>query len=183
MTGAIRRYLWYMTSLPRLALSVRQPSAWAIIHGGKDIENRTEGSVRAGKMTTGRICIHAAIGLKASEYEWSVFKMAKTRTRVPPPDQLVRRAIIGTVEVVEFVTQSDSPWYGGKGGLVLRDPEPVEAIPCAGALGYFEWRAEGEFAPVLPWMARWGRADDDGMSGDLFDDLQRGFKDAPPRPY
>ena len=173
----------HRSDLPRLALSVRQPSAWAIIHGGKDIENRTEGSVRAGKMTTGRICIHAAIGLKASEYDWSIHKMAKTQTRVPPPDQLIRRAIIGTVDVVDFVTRSDSPWYGGKVGLVLRDPEPVTPIPCAGALGYFEWEPSGAIAEPLPWMRRWGRKDDDGLSGDLFDDLPRAFKDPPPRPY
>ncbi len=172
-----------ISDLPRLALSVRQPSAWAIIHGGKDIENRTEGSVRAGRMTTGRICIHAAIGLKASEYEWSIFKMAKTNTKVPPPDHLIRRAIIGTVEVVDFVTQSDSPWYGGKVGLVLRDPVAIAPIPCSGALGYFEWAPDGKIAEPLPWMKAWGRKDDDGITGSLFDDLPRAFKSEPPRPY
>lgn len=30
-----------MLDLPELALSVRQPWAWAIIHAGKDIENRS----------------------------------------------------------------------------------------------------------------------------------------------
>ena len=29
-----------MTALPRLALSIRQPWAWAIINAGKDIEYR-----------------------------------------------------------------------------------------------------------------------------------------------
>ncbi len=27
---------------PMLALSIRQPWAWAIIHAGKDVENRSE---------------------------------------------------------------------------------------------------------------------------------------------
>ncbi|NRB01973.1 MAG: hypothetical protein HRU30_01785 [Rhodobacteraceae bacterium] len=169
--------------LPRLALSVRQPSAWAIIHGGKDIENRSEGSVRAGRMTTGRICIHAAIGLKAAEYDYLVYRMAQNGVTTPPPDQLVRRAIIGTVEVVDFVTRSDSPWYGGKVGLLLQNPVPVAPIPCAGELGYFEWEQEGEIATPLPWMTRWGRADDDGRTGDLFDDLPLGFKSPPKRPF
>ena len=60
--------------LPPIALSVWQPWAWAIIHGGKDIENRSEGAVRSGGMVPGRICIHAATGLKEEEYRWSVYK-------------------------------------------------------------------------------------------------------------
>lgn len=37
-----------MTELPPLALSVRQPWAWAIIYAGKDIENRLWGASRTG---------------------------------------------------------------------------------------------------------------------------------------
>jgi hypothetical protein len=40
------------------ALTVRQPWAWAIVHGGKDVENRTRnlaGSYR------GPVAIHAAL--------------------------------------------------------------------------------------------------------------------------
>ncbi|WP_409188395.1 hypothetical protein [Bradyrhizobium sp. RDM4] len=33
-------------ALPEFALSVRQPWAWAIIHGGKDVENRSAPAVR-----------------------------------------------------------------------------------------------------------------------------------------
>jgi hypothetical protein len=35
-----------MIDLPRLAISVRQPWAWAIIHGGKPLENRTAGAIK-----------------------------------------------------------------------------------------------------------------------------------------
>lgn len=48
-----------MTSLPDIAVSVRQPWAWAIIHAGKDIENRSLAAVKHG-MKPGRIAIHAA---------------------------------------------------------------------------------------------------------------------------
>lgn len=37
-----------MADIPHLALSVRQPWAWAIIHAGKDIENRTWQAVNHG---------------------------------------------------------------------------------------------------------------------------------------
>ncbi|MGP1355774.1 hypothetical protein [Roseicyclus sp.] len=59
-----------MTALPPIALSVRQPSAWAIIHGGKDVENRSLGAIRAGRMGPGRIAIHAASGMKQAEYAY-----------------------------------------------------------------------------------------------------------------
>ena len=52
-----------MTDLPPLALSVRQPWAWAILHGGKVIENRSLGAIRAGNMVPGHICLHAAAGM------------------------------------------------------------------------------------------------------------------------
>ena len=55
--------------LPKLALSVRQPWAWAIIHADKDIENRSWQAVNHGLRQRGRICIHAAKGMTRDEYE------------------------------------------------------------------------------------------------------------------
>ncbi|MGD1882184.1 MAG: hypothetical protein ACFB11_07650 [Paracoccaceae bacterium] len=169
--------------LPPIALSVRQPSAWAIIHGGKDIENRSLGSVRAGRMDCRTICIHAAIGLKEAEYNWSVYKFQPNGVMIPRPDALPRRAIIGTVDVVDIVDHSDSPWFGGPMGLVLQNPTPIDPIPCTGELGYFEWHPDGDVAEPLPWMRKWGRNGQDLQTQDLFDDLPTAFKTAPPRPY
>ena len=55
-----------------MALSVRQPWAWALIHGGKDVENRTEMAVRNGGMRAQvgkRIAVHASKGMTREEYE------------------------------------------------------------------------------------------------------------------
>jgi hypothetical protein len=164
--------------LPPLALSVRQPSAWAIIHGGKVIENRSLGSIRAGNMGPGRIAIHAAAGMKQAEYEYLVWRWARDGVRVPRPDALPRRAIIGTVEVVGVVTESESPWFGGEAGLLLRDPVPCDPIPAPGALGYFAWAAGGALAAPLPWMTAWG-----GAEGGLFGDLPVGFAAPPVKPF
>ena len=167
-----------MTDPPAIALSVRQPSAWAIIHGGKDVENRSLGSIRAGRMGPGRIAIHAAIGMKQAEYDYLVWRWARDGVAVPRPDALPRRAIIGSVEVVRVVTESDSPWFGGAAGLLLRDPVPCEPIPAAGALGYFAWQAGGALAEPLAWMRGWG-----GAEGGLFDDLPVQFGHAPEKPF
>ena len=171
------------TDLPRLALSVRQPWAWAILHGGKAIENRSLDAIRAGNMQPGRICLHAASGMKEEEYRWGVWRLQKHGvTTTPRPDALPRRAIIGVVDVVEIITQSDSEWFGGEAGLLLDNPRAIDPIPASGALGYFEWAEAGALAPPLPWMLRYDRPGGDAQTGSLFPDLEQSFKDVPDRP-
>ena len=166
-----------MTDLPKLALSVRQPSAWAIIFGGKDIENRTMGSIRAGRMTTGRICIHAATGLTEDEFRYIAWRMQQIGVICPPPAELPRGAIIGTVDVVEIVTQSDSLWFGGAAGLRLENPVPLDRpIPARGTLGYFEWETGGSLSSPLPWMRKY---DPTG----LFGQMPLAFSEPPKRPW
>ena len=168
------------SDLPPLALSVRQPWAWAIIHGGKDIENRTLGSIRAGGMKTGQICIHAASGMRETEYRWGLYKLQQVGVTAPHPAELVRGGLIGVVEVVDIVSESDSPWFGGPWGLVLENPVPIEPIPAQGALGYFEWaRAEG-FSPALLWMAEFAGGTETAA---LFPDLEPSFREMPRKPF
>ncbi len=169
--------------LPPLALSVRQPWAWAILHGGKVIENRSLGAIRAGGMTTGTICLHAAEGMRRAEYEWGLWRLQRHGVRAPRPDALVRRAIIGTVRVIGIITESDSEWFGGEAGLVLADPCPIEPIPAPGALGYFEWLPGGRVASPARWMREFDRPSGDAATLPLFDDLDPGFATPPPKPF
>ncbi|WP_299694226.1 hypothetical protein [uncultured Tateyamaria sp.] len=172
-----------MSELPRLALSVRQPSAWAIIAGHKPIENRTMGSIRAGRMGLGRICIHAAAGLKAEEFRYLYWRFGQHGVQCPAPADLPRGAIIGTVEVTGIITQSDSAWFAGPAGLTLANPEPVDPIPAPGALGYFEWHPGGALAPPAKWMRSWGTVMPDASGGDLFPDAPIAFARPPKKPW
>ena len=167
-----------MEKLPDIALSVRQPWAWAIVAGHKVIENRSLGSIRAGRMTCRRIAIHAATGMKKDEYLWAVWRLERHGVRCPAAADLVRGAIVGAVDVVEIVTESDSEWFGGQAGLVLENAVACEPIPATGELGYFKWERRGALAPVPAWM----RQDGEGTSA-LFDDLPPGFRDAPRKPF
>ncbi|QJF49923.1 hypothetical protein [Roseobacter ponti] len=171
-----------MDNLPRLALSVRQPWAWAIIHGGKVIENRSMGAIRAGRMTTGTICIHAASGMKEDEYRWAHWRLAKHGVTCPRPEDLVRSAIIGTVKVTEIITASDSEWFGGAAGLVLADPRPVGPVPASGQLGYFKWQPGGTIAPPKPWMKRFDINRGDTRTLPLFPDAEPSYKTPPAKP-
>ncbi len=129
------------------ALSIRQPWAWLILNAGKDIENRTwQTQVR------GRVLIHAAKGMTIDEYEngfdtlLNVKKFYRDRTErrerrvidVPSFEQLERGGIVGSIEIVDCVRRSDSPWFDGPYGFVLRDPKPLPFQTVSGKLGFFE---------------------------------------------
>lgn len=147
-----------MTVLPEFALSVRQPWAWAIIHARKDIENRSWSARIAALRTAlafrGPVCIHASKGMTRDEYEGALDVFHDCGLiNWPKPHELLRGGIIGTVEIVDVVRKSDSPWFSGSVGLVLANPKPVAFIPSTGALGYFKWQPNPEGAPDAP--ARW----------------------------
>lgn len=118
------------------ALSIRQPWAWLILHGGKDIENREwRTSYR------GPVLIHASKTMTRADYEACVLFIADMHTpwRLPAPDVLRKQCggIVGQVEIVDCVTRSDSPWFCGPFGFVLRNPQPQQFSPCLGALRFF----------------------------------------------
>lgn len=142
-----------MTDIPRLALSIRQPWAWAIVHAGKDIENRSWQAVNHGLRQRGRIAIHAAKGMTREEYEDASAFMLGLDIECPRPADLLRGGIIGSAEVVDVVSESASPWFFGPRGLVLRDPEVWTFIPAVGSLGYFTWRQGDPSAVAAP--AKW----------------------------
>lgn len=118
-------------------LTVHQPWAWAIIHGGKDVENRTW-KPKLGPMGE-RIAIHAgrkydSDALKARH--WSVAGL-----KYPFPLTWSLGAIIGTV-LVESWSQGGplfSEWCDPGEGLYhwhLVDPIPLTVpIPCRGHQG------------------------------------------------
>lgn len=141
------------SDLPTLALSIRQPWAWAILCAGKDIENRSWQAVNHGLTFRGRIAIHAAKGMTRAEYEEARAFIDGLGYTCPDPSALIRGAICGSVEVVDVVSRSDSPWFFGPRGLVLREPRTCFRIPCVGALGYFRWQPAGE--EIMPQPAAW----------------------------
>ncbi|HCD33310.1 MAG TPA: hypothetical protein DER01_12950 [Phycisphaerales bacterium] len=126
-----------------LCLSIRQPWAWLILNVGKDIENRSwPTNVR------GRILIHASKGCTRAEY-WDAVDYAniavdeKYRGRgiaVPALKEIERGGIVGSVEIVDCVNQSESKWFMGDFGFVLRDPQILLFDPCGGRLGFFKRR-------------------------------------------
>ena len=112
------------------ALSVKQPWAWAIIHAGKNVENRP-------KLTHLRqpIAIHASQAPARGWEEWYPRRAEKP----PPRDEWFLGAIIGFVDLVDCVEESRSKWFGGPYGYILENPRPlVKPVYCMGALGFWD---------------------------------------------
>jgi hypothetical protein len=117
------------------AISIRQPWAWLILHGGKDVENRVwPTNVR------GRVLIHAAKEMRHEDYNMAVlftdFRVDKD-SFIPPFEKLERGGIVGSVEIVDCCREHHSPWFEGPYGFVLRNPEVLPFKPCRGLLGFF----------------------------------------------
>ncbi|WP_291517406.1 hypothetical protein [Acidovorax sp.] len=58
---------------------------------------------------------------------------------------LNRGGIVGSVEIVDCVQQTDSPWFMGSYGFILRNPEILPFTPSKGQLGFFDvpWPPQG----------------------------------------
>lgn len=118
-----------------LALSIRQPWATLIMRGVKDIENRNwRTPVR------GRVLVHAAKGCTRQEFEDALdfASYALGQEVIGTLEKMPRGGIIGSVEIVDCVSKSDSRWFVGEYGFVLRDPKPIKMIPYRGQLGFFD---------------------------------------------
>jgi len=102
-----------------VALSIRQPWANRILHDGKDIENRDWPT-----LFRGPVLIHAG---KKPDGCYDRDEVAG----------MPMGGIVGMVEIVGCVVQSESRWFQGKFGFVLRNATPLAFIPCKGALRFF----------------------------------------------
>ncbi len=116
------------------ALSIRQPWAWLIANGYKDIENRSWATTFRGE-----IFIHASKGMTRKEYEeCDLFTYNLLPSLIiPHRKELCYGGIIGAVTISDCVTESESPWFTGKFGFALENPRTLPFMPCPGTLGFF----------------------------------------------
>jgi hypothetical protein len=104
--------------LGEAVLTVQQPWASAILHARKDVENRSWST-----NYRGRLWIHA--GLKTARVDHD--RWAAQHDLWVPEEPLPRAVILGSVELVDVVRDSDSPWaIRGKYHWILRRPMLLE---------------------------------------------------------
>ena len=124
------------------ALSIRQPWAWLIVNGHKDIENRDwPTSFR------GQLLVHAGQTMARRYYDEVVADLSAGGlwpADGPAFEALERGGFVGWTRVVDCVTAHASPWKTGypfegveSYGFVLRDSRPMPFVPWKGRLGFF----------------------------------------------
>ena len=113
------------------ALSIRQPWALLITEGPKDIENRTwKTSYR------GWLYIHAALRSEA----WAEQEFAPIIKGILKGNAMWAGGVVGMAFLDDVVTESDSAWFEGPFGFVLKDAKPLPFTACRGALSLFDFR-------------------------------------------
>lgn len=136
------------------ALSIRQPWAWAILHAGKRIENRSRADGRAPDLCRyiGPLLIHASKGCGLAEYAdaaiwmhqqhlatpigWRLDKQHSDTPKLQALSTLPRGGIVGACTVVGYVGPSGDV-YRANG---VRDPHPGEDM---------RWHVKGSYGLVL----------------------------------
>lgn len=123
-----------MPEKPEFALSIRQPWAWAILHAGKGIENRTWC-----RKFRGRIRVHAG---KTIDRE-GIRKLKEMGIEVP--ESLPVGGYVGEVTITDCIDKhavdTGSRWADesyGRYGFVLEEPVAYEhLVPAKGRLGIY----------------------------------------------
>lgn len=122
---------WPKSLLSLPALSVRQPYAWLIVNGMKDIENR---SWRTHKR--GLVLIHASMNEEFLGAEIGEECEALAGRAIPTEYDM--GGIVGVAELVNWVRSHKSVWkQRGYWGWVFANARPLSLRDCKGAVGFF----------------------------------------------
>lgn len=143
------------------ALSIKQPWAWLIVNGFKDIENRDWATtirgpvlIHAGKQPDDIATQYVGKG-REKEFHPLADPMQKFLAQRGLGDLLHKMyhahypentfefgGIVGIVTIAGCVGRSSSPWFVGEYGFVLKDARPLPFVPLRGQLGLFDVPSE-----------------------------------------
>lgn len=126
------------------ALSIMQPWPFLITRPDLTGENRDQ-AITSGMMKDienrdwktnfrGQLLIHAGLKFDGgrgamTESPWP---------GIPAQGHYSMGGIVGMAEIVDCVEASDSQWFFGRYGFVLRNARPLPFRPCKGQLGFFK---------------------------------------------
>ena len=111
---------------------IRQPWAWLIVNGFKDIENRSWAT-----RYRGQLLIQASAGLPSKPKLEQSRSFARKRG-VELPEEFEIGGIVGMVQLEDCVTRSRSKWFEGPVGWVLSKPKKLPFVAMKGRLGLFD---------------------------------------------
>lgn len=126
------------------AISVHQPWAWALLHAGKDVENRTWPTSYRGPLA-----IHASKTRASYDAQDPATWLSLFGLELPPWESLAAGALVGVMDLVDCVQvpvgvggyipgRGKSAWAQGPWLWVVENPRPLaEPVPCRGYQGFF----------------------------------------------
>lgn len=116
------------------AISIRQPWAWLIVNGFKDIENRSWDT-----KYRGLVLIHASKH-KPKPEEWDEARRVAKRMLIdiPPFASMQTGGIVGYTYITGTTRESPSLWFFGPVGFQLHGSKPLPFLPMKGRLSFFE---------------------------------------------
>lgn len=125
---------------PSVALSIRQPWAWAVVNGHKGVENRSRRTNYQGP-----VLIHTGMRPAPDAHYANATIKRILGPDYPYPETLDFGGIVGMAWIVGCVHQSDAslladrdkPWFSGPYGWILDSARPLPFTPCRGMLGLF----------------------------------------------
>ncbi len=118
------------------ALSIKQPWAHAILHAGKDIENRTWRTTYRGPLL-----IHAS-----ARPDLAVRGMIESQHGILIPADAPTGGIVGVVDLIDCVQGHPSAWaMPGHWHWIVANPRPLPLHPLKGKLSVFDV----EYTPQL----------------------------------
>ena len=137
-----------LDDLPQIALSIRQPWAFLIVNGFKDIENRDWRTNYRGP-----VLIHAGAKMErdaladlyAGRHPVTGAPFEAARAHPAWSDLFSGRlcgGLVGTADVYDCVEASASPWFVGDYGFAMRGAMPLPFLASKGALGFYKARYE-----------------------------------------
>lgn len=133
------------------ALSIKQPWAWLIAKGHKDIENRTwKTNFR------GEFLIHA--GAEVDKNYYLIANQVRSEFGIDLPDwpDLETGGVVGVATVTDCVERSDSPWWqdSSRFGFVIANAREIPFRKCGGMLQFFDLPLELTDGGVLRYVPR-----------------------------
>ena len=127
-------YVWHK------ALSIKNPWAWLIVHGIKDIENR---NWKYPPRYRGEFLIHVGKQMDMRSYT-RILDILKQHYPQEVRERFILEfprmktgGIMGKARITDVVSAHSSPWFEGPMGLVLEDQQPLKFYPCKGQLNFF----------------------------------------------
>jgi len=118
-------------------LTVCQPWAWAILHAGKSVENRTRATSHRGPLL-----IHAGKSRRYLKTGYRGVWPAPKGVAFLPAAQYVLGAVVGVVDLMDCMPIDDvkgNPWSHGPFCWLVANPRPLkEPSPLSGHLGLFD---------------------------------------------